>query len=248
IEQRQYYEQQIDQLQREKNELKKELDTLRDVLKELHEQSSKQEALSNDRLHTLKLKEDLLTKENELFQCQSKVAELQKELEQTREEMNTLQETVHKECTEREELKEALIEARQQLLTFKKNGVLNGTAARSLHSPPVAFEEIERRVIAPLPLPHASTQQLGSVLHHKNSSFIQSEPPSRDNSVQGDAADMMARPLSSAHQVPYRHKTLPPIHPQPQQQRRNGSVPSSNKSDQLLENQRRIARFIKNLK
>ena len=84
IEQRQYYEQQIDQLQREKNELKKELDTLRDVLKELHEQSStnsvlrrnltrkklllgKQEALGNDRLHTLKLKEDLLTKENELF-------------------------------------------------------------------------------------------------------------------------------------------------------------------------------------
>jgi len=36
--------------------------------------------------------------------------------------MSTLQETVHKECTEREQLKDALIEARQQLLTMKKNG------------------------------------------------------------------------------------------------------------------------------
>ena len=81
--------------------------------------------------------------------------------------MLTLQETVHKECTEREQLKDALIEARQQLLTMKKNGivfylficsdnpfvfylgVLNGIASRSLHSPPVAFEEIERRVSGP---------------------------------------------------------------------------------------------------
>ncbi|CAF5152274.1 unnamed protein product, partial [Rotaria sp. Silwood1] len=37
--------------------------------------------------------------------------------------MITLQETVHKECTEREQLKDALIEARQQLLTMKKNGM-----------------------------------------------------------------------------------------------------------------------------
>jgi hypothetical protein len=36
--------------------------------------------------------------------------------------MLILQETVHRECTEREELKDALIEARQQLLTMKKNG------------------------------------------------------------------------------------------------------------------------------
>ena len=36
--------------------------------------------------------------------------------------MNILQETVHRECTEREQLKDALIDARQQLLTMKKNG------------------------------------------------------------------------------------------------------------------------------
>lgn len=36
--------------------------------------------------------------------------------------MNILQETVHRECTEREQLKDALINARQQLLTIKKNG------------------------------------------------------------------------------------------------------------------------------
>lgn len=38
--------------------------------------------------------------------------------------MSTLQETVHHECDEREQLKDALIEARQQLLTLKKAGLL----------------------------------------------------------------------------------------------------------------------------
>ncbi len=59
----------------------------------------------------------------------------------------------------------------------------------------------------------------------------------------------MARPMSSSHTVPYRHKPLPPIYPQQQQQqRRNGSLPPANKADQLLENQRRIARLIKHIK
>jgi len=63
----------------------------------------------------------------------------------------------------------------------------------------------------------------------------------------------MARPRSSSQNVPYRSKALPPIiHSQQQQQqqrqRRNGNVLSSNKSDQLLENQRRITRFIKHIK
>jgi hypothetical protein len=37
--------------------------------------------------------------------------------------MTTLQETVHRECLEREQLKDALIDARQQLLAMKKNGL-----------------------------------------------------------------------------------------------------------------------------
>ncbi len=127
-------------------------------------------------------------------------------------------------------------------------GVLNGTASRSLHSPPVAFDEIERRVSGPLPFSHPQNPPLSSIVHNKNSSFIQSEPPSRDSSIHGDAADLIARPMSSAYNMAYRNKTLPPIHPQKQQQRHNGSVPSSNKSEQLLENQRRIARFIKHIK
>ncbi|CAF2941831.1 unnamed protein product [Rotaria sp. Silwood2] len=252
IEQRQHYEQQIEQLQRDKNDLKKELDTLRDVLKELHEQSSNQHAINNDRINNLQLKEDLLAKETNLFQAQSTINELKKELEQAREEMITLQETVHKECTEREQLKDALIEARQQLLAMKKNGVLNGKTGRSLHSPPVAFEEIERRVSGPSLFSHSQNQPYSSIAHNQNSSFVQSEPSTRDNSLPGDAADLMARPMSSSHSVPYRHKTLPPIYPPPpqqqQQQRRNGSVPSTNKAEQLLENQQRIARFIKHIK
>ncbi|CAF0764701.1 unnamed protein product [Rotaria sp. Silwood1] len=247
IEQRQYYEQQIEQLQRDKNDLKKELDTLRDVLKELHDQTNNQHAINNDRINHLQLKEDLLAKETNLFQAQSTINELKKELEQAREEMITLQETVHKECTEREQLKDALIEARQQLLTMKKNGVLNGKTDRSLHSPPVAFEEIERRISGPLPFSHSQNQQYSSIVHNQNTSFIQSEPSTHDNSLPGDTADLMARPMSSSHSVPYRHKTLPPIYPQ-QQQRRNGSIPSTNKTEQLLENQRRIARFIKHIK
>lgn len=41
IEQRQYYTKQIEQLENDKATLKSELDQLRDVLKELHEQISK---------------------------------------------------------------------------------------------------------------------------------------------------------------------------------------------------------------
>jgi hypothetical protein len=43
--------------------------------------------MNNDRINTLQLKEDLVTKETNLFQAQSTINELQKELEQTREEV-----------------------------------------------------------------------------------------------------------------------------------------------------------------
>ena len=127
------------------------------------------------------------------------------------------------------------------------SGVLNGTASRSLHSPPVAFEEIERRVSGPLQYSHTtSQQQFSSNNSRQRPSVAPSESSTRDGSLPGDNADLIARPMSAAHTVPYRHKALPPI--QPQQSRRNGSVPSSSKPDPLLENQRRIARFIKHIK
>ena len=40
IEQRRYYERQIEAMERDRSDLKKQLDSLRDVLKELHEQTS----------------------------------------------------------------------------------------------------------------------------------------------------------------------------------------------------------------
>ncbi len=126
--------------------------------------------------------------------------------------------------------------------------MLNGTASRSLHSPPVAFEEIERRVSGPLPYSHTQSQQFSTIPPHQRHSSTQSERSIHDGSLPGDTADLMARPMSSSHTVPYRHKPLPPIHPQPQQQRRNGNVPSSNKAEELMANQRRIARFIKHIK
>jgi hypothetical protein len=116
--------------------------------------------------------------------------------------------------------------------------VLNGTASRSLHSPPVAFEEIEKRVTGPLPYSQNTF-----------SSFIKSEPITRDNSIPGDVAEVMARPMSSYQHTPYRSKALPPIaRSQERKSRRSGNNLSSNKTDQLLENQRRIARFIKHIK
>jgi hypothetical protein len=126
--------------------------------------------------------------------------------------------------------------------SFFRLGVLNGTASRSLHSPPVAFDEIEKRVTAPLPYtqnPH----------RNKIPSFAQSEPITRGNSIPSDAADLAARPMSSSQNVPYRSKALPPIiRSQQQKPRRNENVLSSSKSGQLLENQRRIVRLIKHIK
>ena len=87
IEQRQYYTKQIEQLEKEKEYLKQELDNLRDVLKDLHEQLNKQE--ENDGGNRLQLKEDLLTKERNLFQAQSIIDQLQTELNQTRDEVSS---------------------------------------------------------------------------------------------------------------------------------------------------------------
>lgn len=51
IEQRSYYTKQIEQLEKDKHDLKKELDTLRDVLKELHEQISRYKIFSKIHLN-----------------------------------------------------------------------------------------------------------------------------------------------------------------------------------------------------
>ncbi|UJR10636.1 hypothetical protein I4U23_014832 [Adineta vaga] len=240
IEQRRYYTNQIDQLEKEKDDLKKELNSLRDVLKDLHDQLKKQESMNKDQINQLKLKEDLAEKETSLFHAQSTIHELKKDLTEAREEVITLQETVHRECTEREQLKDALIDARQQLLKLKKNGILNNTASRSLHSPPIAFEEIEKRVTAPLS-------------YHQNDRppFTQSEPTAYNHSIPDDAAiaaDLSARPMSSSQNIQNRYKALPPIQSQRQKQRRNQYMLSSNKTEQLLQNQRRIVRFIKHMK
>lgn len=105
IEQRQFYEEQIEQLKADKIDLKEQLNTLRTVLKELHEQTSEirktiikifltdisylgnQQTIEHDRRTNLQLKEDLLTKDASLFQAQSTIAGLRKDFEQTREEV-----------------------------------------------------------------------------------------------------------------------------------------------------------------
>ncbi|CAF1253041.1 unnamed protein product [Adineta ricciae] len=236
IEQRNYYTKQIDQLEREKEDLKKQLNALRDVLKDLHNQLKKQESTNKERIDHLKLKEDLAEKETSLFHAQAEINELRTGLTQAKEEVITLQETVHKECTEREQLKEALIDARQQLLKLKKNGILNPPAARSLHSPPIAFEEIEKRVAAPLPY-----------IQHDRPPFTQSEPTAYNHSIPDENAVAIDSTRPSEN-IQNRYKALPPIQSQRQKQRRNKYALASNKTEQLLQNQRRIVRFIKQMK
>jgi len=120
--------------------------------------------------------------------------------------------------------------------------VLNGTEARSLHSPPLAFDEIEKRVTAPLA--YSQSQHL-----HDIPSLIQSEPPASNGSIPDGVADLTARPISASQKIEKFYKTLPPIHSHRQQkQRRNKYVTSSNKSGQVLDTQRRIVRFIKYMK
>ena len=84
----------------------------------------------------------------------------------------------------------------------------------------------------------------------KTSAYFQSEPTNRNSSIPSDAADLIARSITSNENVPHRYKALPPIHQQSQQSksRRNANILSTNKPDHLLENQRRIARFIKHIK
>lgn len=107
----------------------------------------------------------------------------------------------------------------------------------------MAFEDIERRANA------AQVQtQIHSQQRPKIASIAHSEPPTRDSSLPGDLADLTARPMSSTQNPNYRLRALPPIQSQ-NQQSRNRSLPTTlNKAEQLLANQRRIARFIKHIK
>jgi hypothetical protein len=49
--------------------------------------SDNQGAMNNDRINNLELKEDLLAKETNLFQAQSTITDLKKELEQAKEDV-----------------------------------------------------------------------------------------------------------------------------------------------------------------
>ena len=61
-------------------------------IKELHEQTSRRQRstpTNDDEVNVLHLKEDLLAKETSLFQAQSKINDLTKALEQTRNEVSS---------------------------------------------------------------------------------------------------------------------------------------------------------------
>lgn len=117
----------------------------------------------------------------------------------------------------------------------------------------MAFEQLEKRVSETLPY--------SQNYHRTKIPALQSGTQRHYSSIPSDTADVMARSISSSKKIPYRYKALPPISHQQQtyqqqlqqqqhrqKQRLNGHTVLPNKSEQLIEHQRRIARLIKHIK
>ncbi|CAF0964067.1 unnamed protein product [Brachionus calyciflorus] len=105
-----------------KNEkkLKTDLENLRVITKDLHERLDK---YSNDDTETSNenLKTKMIQKDSIIDELESKLKNHESQIENFKEEIRVLQETVHNECLERDELLEKLEKARDELLMFKKN-------------------------------------------------------------------------------------------------------------------------------
>ena len=102
--------------------LRQELDMLREVTKQLHERLEKYVDEGGDEMvGSRKLRDEVRAKEAALADAESRVKNGDAQLDRMRDEVRVLQETVHNECMERQELLEKLEEAREELLALKKN-------------------------------------------------------------------------------------------------------------------------------
>ena len=148
--------------------------------------------------------------------------------------MSALQETVRKQGDEREQLRDALDEARQHVPATKADR----TMPKPLHSSAMAFEGIPHRVAEPLLYPHSQNPS-----HRKGALSTKPGPSVWDSVVSQDVADPIAQPLSSSRSNPQPSTNLPSI--QPHQPAPKNSARGPKKSEQPTENTRRIVRLIK---
>lgn len=105
---------------RTETKLKDELNSLREITKELHGRLEKYTD-DDDMENKENLQKELNKKSGNIRELETRVKELESQLEMAKEETKLLQETVHNECLERHELHEKLEEARDELLELKKN-------------------------------------------------------------------------------------------------------------------------------
>lgn len=105
--------------------LRQDIENLRNVAKELHERlekySGQDEDGENGDMRKLKMKEELIGKNSRISELEGQLKTMESKYLSSQEEVRILQETVHKECLEREELHEKLEECRDELLALKKN-------------------------------------------------------------------------------------------------------------------------------
>ena len=123
------------------NKYKNEIENLRGITKDLHERLGESdrpmiplliffffflmltEKYSNGEVDSetlVSMKEALLAKDTNIHDLNGNIESLEKQLNEAREEVRVLQETVHHECLERQELHDRLEETREELLNLKK--------------------------------------------------------------------------------------------------------------------------------
>lgn len=121
-------------LYEENKNLKNDVSNFTLVIKELHETIEKkqeqEEKVSQENM--LQLKRDSIKKENELNDLKNRLTSIERLLNESQNEVKVLQETVHHECMERQELHEKLESTREELLLFKKNSYSSQSMLPSL--------------------------------------------------------------------------------------------------------------------
>ncbi|XP_072035937.1 uncharacterized protein [Amphiura filiformis] len=108
--------------------LKKEVHSLKSIINNLEDRLGK--AGLEDSQTVANLKAELREAEHDLKSARGETAQMEEKLQQSKEEIMFLQETVRNECEERFELTEALSEAKEQLLSYQRHGALSPAGTR----------------------------------------------------------------------------------------------------------------------
>ncbi|XP_071479965.1 uncharacterized protein [Diadema antillarum] len=109
--------------------LREEVESLKRVIAELNKHQAQEDRENEDELRTVKA--ELREAEQDLASAQQDKKDLERKLNQSKEEIAFLQETVHRECEERYELTEALSRAKEQLLVHHRGSeIANNSSGR----------------------------------------------------------------------------------------------------------------------